>query len=79
MIKGENENECNASYKVNYQSVHSGDAHMTAENPIISCTEDIVSCMPSDIIWRLLKEAQLSNSSFKKNQGRVVQYQMWMD
>jgi hypothetical protein len=50
MIKGENENECNASYKVNYQSVHSGDAHMTAENPIISCTEDIVSCMPSDII-----------------------------
>jgi hypothetical protein len=48
---GEKEKECKASYKVNYQAVHSGEAHMTAENPIISCTEGIaVSSMPSDII-----------------------------
>jgi hypothetical protein len=49
VIKGENENVYKASYKVSYKPDHSGEAHITAENPIISCIEHIVSCMPSDI------------------------------
>jgi hypothetical protein len=44
VIKRYNGNVCEASYKVSYHIAHCGEAYTTAENLIMPCAEDIISC-----------------------------------
>jgi hypothetical protein len=66
VIKGENGNVCKASYKVSYHIAICGETHMIAENIIIPCVEDIVSCVLGDNHLKVIKNVPLSCSTVSR-------------
>jgi hypothetical protein len=72
VIKGENGNVCEASYKVSYHIAHCGEAYMIAENLIIPCVEDIVPCVIGGNHLKVTRMFHFKLYSFKKNQGHEL-------
>jgi hypothetical protein len=53
VMKSENGNVCEASYKVSHHIARCGQAHMIFKNVITPCTKDIVLCVLGDNNLRL--------------------------
>jgi hypothetical protein len=57
---------CEASYKVSYHIAHCSEAHTIAENLIIPCVEDIVSCMLGNNHLMVIANVSLSDSPISR-------------